>query len=107
MEFEALNIEYEADGLCLSGLGLRLFEHCSHAMLQVLAEKKRMQEIFNRMKAEVDQLKETNESLVAENTALKLEQHGSLKRKPTLSRGLHLDEDINYPSFAAYQRKKT
>ena len=33
MEFEALNIEYEADGLCLPGLGLRLFEKCGRALL--------------------------------------------------------------------------
>ena len=36
MEFEALNITYEADGLCLPGLGLRLFEKCGRALLQVL-----------------------------------------------------------------------
>ena len=36
MEFEALNIEYEADGLFLPGLGLRLFEKCGRALLKVL-----------------------------------------------------------------------
>ena len=38
MEFEALNIEYEADGLCLLGLGLRLFDKCGRALLQVLGQ---------------------------------------------------------------------
>ena len=36
MEFEALKIEYEADGICLPGLDLRLFEKCGRALLQVL-----------------------------------------------------------------------
>ena len=35
MEFEALNNAYEADGLCLPGIGLRLFEKCGRALLQV------------------------------------------------------------------------
>ena len=38
MEFEALNIEYEVDGLCLSGLGIRLFEKCGRTLLQVLEQ---------------------------------------------------------------------
>ena len=36
VEFEALNIKYEADGLCLPGLGLRLIEKCDRALIQVL-----------------------------------------------------------------------
>ena len=36
MESEVINIEYEADGLCLPGLGLRLFGKCGRALLQVL-----------------------------------------------------------------------
>ena len=39
MEFEALSIEYEADGLCFPGLGLQLYGKYGHALLLQVLER--------------------------------------------------------------------
>ena len=51
MEFNTLNIRYEADGLCLLGLGLRFFDKCGHALLHVL--ERTLPEDNNAIQAQV------------------------------------------------------